>query len=589
MEHASLELRAEQGAYGTWLPELTYSEEGQQSPSMHHSAVESAISGEPPSVTGTLARVTLFLADGLQRREHYRDPSPEMPRTSNKNKGGRKAKVPRRTGKTAKVVNNGQQGRTGSIAELTPLPESRADSHSIGSKKSLKATKNIIAPNSTKDKDGENHIRPRTRVQTQKRGPSIQQESSESESEWVRKEKVDGKRRRNSAESIESAEMRLATARSLNDMVLREGRVEDDRQFAAELQATMHQEEADREFALELEASENRKLDRRISKLSERTEIESDGRSQVSEHKEKRRRRHFSSSEEESTVNTCPFEVTEEVKVLDTIRSSTQKSRMPTPIRYESDGESSYESIYTPRHKQKRTVHGVKDRVILQKYRDADSKTNKSGSTRIPDQGIAWDKTGKPYEAAPPPSRGSSVGTKGGTVKEKMVRPVEPGRGSAKGIKRSATPWVRVEDGEAHRVHMNKRESQTASAKTGGRSRIMCTPAQMPDSPSSISSDTDTTESSTSSSDRETSNSDEESTDSAWDMDPDDLVSRLSAEQDGVKKERRTAGPSGIPPSDSSSSSETSESTEDATPRKAKKGAAKTPRKNPGESDRKHK
>ncbi|KAF8157660.1 hypothetical protein K438DRAFT_1777152 [Mycena galopus ATCC 62051] len=163
-----------------------------------------------------------------------------MLRRSNKTKGGRQAKAPKCAGKTVKAVHNGQQGSaasnlqstsqlpdssiqrmeftaqalgTGSNAELTPLPESRADSHSTGSKRSLKNTKNSNVQISEKDKS-----RPRTRAQTKKHEPRIHQESSGSESDWVRAEKIAGKRRRDSAESIESAEMRIAAARSLKDM-----------------------------------------------------------------------------------------------------------------------------------------------------------------------------------------------------------------------------------------------------------------------------------------------------------------------------------------------------------------------------------
>ncbi|KAF8208232.1 hypothetical protein K438DRAFT_1930624 [Mycena galopus ATCC 62051] len=128
-------------------------------------------------------------------------------------------------------------------------------------------------------------------------------------------------------------------------------------------------------------------------------------------------------------------------------------------------------------------------------------------------------------------------------------------------------------------------------SKPRERSMKLSVQAQAPDrySSSSLSSDTNTAASSTSSSESESSDSDTESMDSAWEMDPDELVSQLEAELESIKLEQMTMGPSGIPPRDLSSSAKSSDSTEDAQQQKSKKGSAKTPRKNSRESEQKHK
>ncbi|KAJ7111052.1 hypothetical protein C8R44DRAFT_883491 [Mycena epipterygia] len=62
-----------------------------------------------------------------------------------------------------------------------------------------------------------------------------------------------------------------------------------------------------------------------------------------------------------------------------------------------------------------RITHTFRDRVILQRMRLQDLM--KAGKSATLDQGISWDKDGNPFEVGPAPSRGSSVGTRGGRVK----------------------------------------------------------------------------------------------------------------------------------------------------------------------------
>ncbi|KAJ7084098.1 hypothetical protein C8R44DRAFT_753218 [Mycena epipterygia] len=62
-----------------------------------------------------------------------------------------------------------------------------------------------------------------------------------------------------------------------------------------------------------------------------------------------------------------------------------------------------------------RVTHTFRDRVILQRMRLQDLM--KAGKSATLDQGISWDKDGNPFEVGPAPSRGSSVGTRGGRVK----------------------------------------------------------------------------------------------------------------------------------------------------------------------------
>ncbi|KAJ7123772.1 hypothetical protein C8R44DRAFT_735398 [Mycena epipterygia] len=81
-------------------------------------------------------------------------------------------------------------------------------------------------------------------------------------------------------------------------------------------------------------------------------------------------------------------------------------SATPAPITGESHPERSVEQI----------THTFRDRVILQRMRLQDLMT--TGKSSTVDQGISWDKEGKPYELGPAPSRGSSVGTRGGRIKQ---------------------------------------------------------------------------------------------------------------------------------------------------------------------------
>ncbi|KAJ6583870.1 hypothetical protein DFH09DRAFT_1075497 [Mycena vulgaris] len=68
-----------------------------------------------------------------------------------------------------------------------------------------------------------------------------------------------------------------------------------------------------------------------------------------------------------------------------------------------------------------RSAHEWYDQIVLQQYRLAELKNR--GSSHIKDQGIDWDKEGRPFEVRAPPSRGSSIGMLGGPVRPAQFTP----------------------------------------------------------------------------------------------------------------------------------------------------------------------
>ncbi|KAJ7111384.1 hypothetical protein C8R44DRAFT_742504 [Mycena epipterygia] len=121
-----------------------------------------------------------------------------------------------------------------------------------------------------------------------------------------------------------------------------------------------------------------------------------------------------------------------------------------------------------------RITHTFRDRVILQRMRLQDLM--KTGRSSTADQGISWDEDGKPYEVGPAPSRGSSVGTKGGRVKR------SPGAGDVKDA-RQLRSTLNPDKGPAvsHPGDLTGKGFQGAAAESSRREGEPSGPGKRPD------------------------------------------------------------------------------------------------------------
>ncbi|KAJ7663467.1 hypothetical protein B0H17DRAFT_1144109, partial [Mycena rosella] len=269
-----------------------------------------------------------------------------------------------------------------------------------------------------------------------------------------------GKERRDRADSIESAELREAAARSLadipaesdagsqprrsnwddhnvrlaaaalarergenespteyrrriaawkrNDNHLRTLREADDREMAEDLLVQELQEQADRELAEEIQQQEEqearaaRKRDAATRRLLEHEEAEI---SAMEKHAAEKR---ADTDRRRNILNQYVEEKRSSARARSIARSSgsdsqsTVKSVRPfLAPRPSEDGRNNP----TPRE---RVVHTLADRIILQRMRYLAIANGED--TTIPDQNIDWDEKGVPYAKGSAPSRGSSVG-----------------------------------------------------------------------------------------------------------------------------------------------------------------------------------
>ncbi|KAJ7661566.1 hypothetical protein DFH06DRAFT_1129647 [Mycena polygramma] len=477
-------------------------------------------------------------------------------------------------------------------------------------------------------------------------------------SETARAQRKAEKGRRNRADSIESAELREAAARSLkdqqasagatedeearphvwddeniraahaalarerqehekseefrkrhaafmrNEQLLKSLRVEEDRQYAADVQAQIAQMDADRELAEEL-SQNNISLERRRARLQQ---------AQLAMAEEAAAIEAIDSRRKEVAESLCSAE---EVLAEYVAR---HKSRQAKVVTVDSDTDTSESNTleYLKHSSGIRKTHTFADRVTIQRYRLAELAQN--GESGIPDQGISWDAAGKAYETHPARSRGSSVGTLGGkhrksgasrvrVEKSTAGRPVGSsplsslGRAVAESSRVPGRPSERAESGIPKGSHYRERTSAARQTKEEGgdskenlrSSKDRHGPATNDDGGSSSgssgsddgnSSDGSSADDSTSQGSYREGSTDEDSdenSDSAWDQTPEEVISEISAKKEEGNSSRFTAAAgAGGAPSDHSSSS----SSEDEHKHRPSKGPSKTPRKNPAESER---
>ncbi|KAJ7017752.1 hypothetical protein C8F04DRAFT_1278807 [Mycena alexandri] len=385
-------------------------------------------------------------------------------------------------------------------------------------------------------------------------------------------------RERGSQESMTEYQRRLeAGKRSARiSREWRESREQADREYAMKLQAEYDRVEAERvadELRLE---SETRELER------QREELE----------KTKQKLRKIHRRKENGGDSTS------KVSKLD-ISNETP----PPPPAQSTSASTNHPIRDVPPTMTERNTHTFADRVVLQKYRREDFA--KQGWSGIEDQGIEWDADGKPFSARLAPSRGSSVGTIGGKRKTPSTAFKQDGTPSGTGGARSMPADVREEKVERSRSQKSTALSEgkvtTARSRTGTGGRK--TTHREPDSSDSSSSSSSSDSESDSDSDMpKTEYDSDEASDSAWDKDPNDLISEVySAIPEESADERpvrgRVRGDEGEPDDSSSSSSSSDDdknhrsdelSTAEEKNKRTEKGPSKTPRKHPKESERLH-
>ncbi|KAJ7678256.1 hypothetical protein DFH06DRAFT_1121755 [Mycena polygramma] len=475
-------------------------------------------------------------------------------------------------------------------------------------------------------------------------------------SETARTQRKAEKGRRNRADSIESAELREAAARSIkdqqanaaardddearphvwddeniraanaalarerqaneqseefrrrhaaflrNEQILKSLRVEEDRQYAADIQAQVAQMDADRELAEELSTQTNISLERRRARLQQ---------AQLAMAEEAAAIEAIDSRRKDVAESLCSAE---EVIAEYLAR---QKSRAAKVVSVESDTNSSDSNTaeYLKHSAGIRKTHTFKDRVTIQRYRMAELAEH--GESGIPDQGISWDASGKAFETHPARSRGSSVGTLGGKHNKTHASrrrqndatggqhssPLSslgraaaestqaPGKapdhrqsGVPKGTpgrhEESSRKIPKEESGES-REHRQSR--QPMGGPTGGGDGGGSSSDSSSDGEDDSSDDSEDDDTSSRASYRDGSTDEEENSDSAWDQTPEEVISEISRkkEEGSSSHFHAAAGAGGAPPDDSSSSS-----SEDEKKHRPSKGPSRTPRRNPSESER---
>ncbi|KAJ7697431.1 hypothetical protein B0H17DRAFT_1130406 [Mycena rosella] len=197
--------------------------------------------------------------------------------------------------------------------------------------------------------------------------------------------------------SVEFNNRKAALARSENR--LRDIHVNEDHEYAKEVAAAAIAEEEDRVYAQCVYCEQRNAAARlRIEELNARSRLAREQADASRLKLEARQRRQLSASSDQNSQST-PITPT---------RSETPRASESPVSR--SNAVTNIGEVTPPRSE--RSTHEFYDRVVLQRYRSAALAND--GECSIPDQEIAWDKHGKPYECAPAPSRGSSIGTRGG-------------------------------------------------------------------------------------------------------------------------------------------------------------------------------
>ncbi|KAJ6589859.1 hypothetical protein DFH09DRAFT_1074365 [Mycena vulgaris] len=278
-----------------------------------------------------------------------------------------------------------------------------------------------------------------------------------------RAERRQEKQRRNHADSIESAELRLAAAQSMAEVQpladneerprpnqwdaqalrtayaalnrerelhdnseefkqrraawermernLKGMRVEEDHELAVDMAVQDALEAADRAYAEELNREERPAHRESLSNDMEREEAEASALEGLAAAKRaaiQTRRHSQARGSAESGYQNKDDDHSRHTRATSNAKAGKP---LPAPTNIHNRQKDSTTSA--------RSAHEWYDRIVLQRYRLAELKNG--GSSRIKDQGIDWDKEGQSFEVRAPPSRGSSIGTLGG----KPVRPAQ--------------------------------------------------------------------------------------------------------------------------------------------------------------------
>ncbi|KAJ7606543.1 hypothetical protein DFH06DRAFT_1149868 [Mycena polygramma] len=420
-------------------------------------------------------------------------------------------------------------------------------------------------------------------------------------SEETRKQRKAEKGRRNRADSIESTELREAAARSLkdqqdnaaaeedarphvwddeniraahaalarerqlneqsddfhkrhaaflrNEKVLKSLRVEEDRQYAADVQAQIAQMDADRELAEEVSKQNNISLERRRARLQQ---------AQLAMAEEAAAIEAIDSRRKGAAESLCSAEEVIEEYL------ARQKTRTAKRVHVESDTNTSDSNTaeYLKHSSGLRKTHTFQDRVTIQRYRTAELA--EYGESGIPDQGISWDAAGNAFETHSARSRGSSVGTLGGkhskarkargrqerntgehpssplsslgraAAESTRVPGQAPGpsrssvlKGTPKRTDDSAKRTPKREDGESREHGAAPRQQGVPAGGSSGGSSSSSSSTSGDDSSEESDEDDTTSEGS-----YRDGSSDEENSDSAWDQTPEEVISEISAKKE---------------------------------------------------------
>ncbi|KAJ7717655.1 hypothetical protein B0H16DRAFT_1740458 [Mycena metata] len=347
---------------------------------------------------------------------------------------------------------------------------------------------------------------------------------------------------------------------------LRKVRESEDYEYAQTLQAQLAQLDADRQLAEHLHAVETARM------KAEREKIQ-------------KAQGELGTKRNTKRSETPPVEINKEYKIY---------LRKVAPEDYESQAtDSDVECVPPPR-----ITHTFQDRVVLQKYRREELAAK--GESGVPDQGVDWDKKGKPFEVRSAMSRGSSVGTRGGKRMRRIKNEASPGLspgGAEANDMAGGTGRSR-----SHKNKLSRDERQpsrppesTPNQRTGGGNggaggsrlpnRSGPNNSEPPSSPSSSgdeegSGDEEETETETPTEGYDS----DESID--WNKDPMDLIHEVQSKikkENSIKKEQSSppAAAGGAPEDGSSSSSDENE--------RPGKGPSRTPRRKLKESERKRK
>ncbi|KAJ6478844.1 hypothetical protein C8R47DRAFT_1074863 [Mycena vitilis] len=362
---------------------------------------------------------------------------------------------------------------------------------------------------------------------------------------------------------------------------LQELRIEEDLVFAQHLADTFAQEAADLALAQEVAQEEERR--RVIGGGEEEPDpLEAEARALEEAARAARAKADKSRSERQSVAD----ERKSSVPAEEPISKAAMIASTPTVV--------------------ERQTHNFANRVILQKWRTQDLMA--TGKTGIADQGIDWDANGKPFEVAPAPSRGSSVGTRGGK------HPVKKSSKSPQKIGDLQFPDVTQKSFNAPAAESSARKDDKADRKVDKSTSRLCkgnkntNKASPPVSPkkeavggnitaavaggggggessssSELSSDADD-----STYKKESTYSRSEATDSAFD---EDIEVTLLSGNGSIPhtRSRKQYGGGGDPPDDPGAGSDSDESSSDSDEASGRsKGSDKHYRKKPGEIDRQY-